>query len=150
MSNWILAIDPGDKHVGWATWFHWSTSTFGAGELAASAALPWIEHQLLVTSSASRLVVIERFVLYEHKAAEQSWQPMQTSEMIGAIKWMCSKYQVPWTEQGADIQKPMEAQLRARGIDLLQKGRHAKSAQLHLWHRLLKDGFDCHYERSVI
>src|SRR5205085_77725 len=83
-------------------------------------------------------VVIEAFVLYDKKYENQTYSPMQTSQLIGAIKWICVMFDVPIVEQGADKKKPTRAQLAARGIKQVGSGTHMRDAELHVYHRAIR------------
>lgn len=133
----ILAIDPGDVHVGWACGLRVKDTQWGvkAGEWTRSEAIAE------VTRFGKDLdeLIIEKFVLYPGKAAQQSYSPMLTSELIGKLKLVAELNNVTVTMQGADIKVPTKSQLKARGIPLVGKGNHAKDAEAHLYYRLLKE-----------
>lgn len=141
MPQTVIAIDPGDEHVGLAGWRAWEEE-ISAVEAPASEAPD--EIALLLTSAARNGVrihlVIEEFVLYPWAAVQQSWSPMLTAEMIGMLKWEARRTGATWSTQGANIKKPMAAQLRGRGIRRVGVGTHASDAELHLYHYLLKEG----------
>jgi hypothetical protein len=129
----IVAVDPGDEHVGVA-W--WELTTGRATEVNADVAAAAIA-RLIVNAEA---LVIEAFVLYPHTAASLSWQPMRTAEMIGALKWIATGLGVRVVEQGANIKLPTRRQCKARGIDYTGPASdHARDAWLHLQHYLLKN-----------
>jgi hypothetical protein len=77
-------------------------------------------------------------VLYEDKFKSQTWSPMLTSQLIGAIKLICRWFRIPWVEQGAYIKKPTRGQLRARGIDAGGQSIHARDAKLHYYYRTIR------------
>ena len=134
-----LAIDPGDKHVGWA----YEAGDFRkAGEVGAAYAMEfverWVLDAVLLYGRDQVELVVEEFVLYPHEAGHQAWSPMRTSEMIGAIKHVAKQQGVPVTEQGAHVKKPTERQMVGRGIESVATGRHAKDAELHLNYRVLR------------
>ena len=128
----IIAVDPGSAHVGVAVW----TAHGGAKakEVAAEKFLP-IFAKIVVRADA---VVIEKFVLYPSKARAQSWSPMATSEMIGAMRWIAREKGVLVAMQGADIKIPTRRQCVARGINVKHKSPHAADALLHLYYFLLR------------
>lgn len=139
----IIAVDPGDEHVGLA-WYDSADDHIATAEVPSAEAVRVIEKILIGYHEDDRfpVLVIEKFVLYPHSAGSQSWSPMKTSEMIGALKYIAIRRRVLVREQGADIKKPMRRQLRARGIRLnpLPRGAtgdHARDAELHLWYYLL-------------
>lgn len=139
--KYVLAIDPGDIHVGWAEFLRLASGQthFGGGEVHADDAPEFVEQKLLRAPMSAELV-IEEFLLYAHKLAAQTWSPMLTSQMIGALKWIARKQGVPVFEQGAFIKKPTRRQMRARGIETVVHGVHARDAELHLYYRILKEG----------
>ena len=134
----LLAIDPGDKHVGLA-WGRYEGEVY-TEEKDADVAVIVIERIIddWLKAGETVEVVLESFVLYHGQDNRKSWNPMLTSEMIGMIKYLCGKKKVKWTEQPASIQKPMRGQLRGRGIPQVGKGSHERSAELHYWHRRLR------------
>jgi len=135
----VIAIDPGDVHVGFA----WRRKgKIESRELAAETAPDFINRALMVIqgSGSEAVLVIENFVLYPSKAGAQSWSPMLTSEMIGALKWIASRLSVQVVMQGADIKIPTRRQLKARGIKATgDAGGHADDALLHLYYYLLRN-----------
>ena len=128
----IIAVDPGDKHVGVATW---QDGVIAAEEVDAEFFLP----QFNIIAPDLDQVIIESFVLYPGRATAQSWRPMQTSEMIGAMKWIARQAGVPVTMQGASIKIPTQHQCKARGITVKHHSIHAADAMLHLHCYLLKN-----------
>lgn len=96
--------------------------------------------QVLAFKSSDAVLVIEEFRLYPDKSEAQAFKAMKTSEMIGALKLVAKQYKVPVVEQGAGIKKATRAQLRARGIKQVGRGDHARDAELHLLHYILKNG----------
>lgn len=162
----MVAIDPGGQHTGWAEFTRdpgsqiWrcvracehvpdeATDRLGGGMLNAE----W------------QTIVIEEFRLYPDKAMEQTGSTMPTCEQIGAMKFAhrlaCRHYRdqfehgvtatdkAPWQNepelvmQPAAIQTPTAAVLRARGIKSAAKrlgaGPHARSAELHGWHWIIR------------
>lgn len=142
----IMAIDPGDKHVGWAYGLGKTkklrTSSIKAGEWSADEAIAKIEVGLtgvFNTGDMDRRVVVEEFRLYPDKAQAQGYSDFETAQMIGVIKYICSERGIEVIEQGAGIKKPTRAQLKGRGIQQVGKGGHACDAELHLIHYCLKN-----------
>lgn len=130
-----LAIDPGDKHVGWAREF--SNGSVEAGEWTAEETYDKVGRIFTSITSCPDELIIEEFVLYAHKSGSQAWSPMLTSEMIGGLKLLARQHGVPVFEQGASIKKPTRSQLPARGITQVGPGVHARDAELHLYYRIL-------------
>lgn len=146
-ATFVLAVDPGDAHVGLAGWRK-SGVAEGAGNVACmeidAPEAPEEVRDILVVAlrTGERCVlVVEEYVLYGGaRGAAQTWQPMLTSEMIGALKFIAKELGVAVVEQGAGIKKPTRAQLEPRGIDQIGSGTHERDAELHLLHYLLKEG----------
>lgn len=131
-----LAIDPGDVHVGYAFDYEGEIMT---GECSPAAACDGVI--TLMTRNAIDELVIEEWVLYPEERTNQTWKPMLTSQLIGALKHIAHMFRVPVVEQGAAIKKPTRKQLPARGIEQQGQTIHARDAELHLWYRKLnKDG----------
>src|ERR1017187_2812754 len=107
----VIAVDPGDAHVGVAIWRNRKVC---AAEYAADMCLGKFSHLILQLD----VVVVEEFRLYPGKASAQSWSPMATAEMIGAMKWIASCAGVPITLQSAAVKIPTRQQCKARGIDV--------------------------------
>lgn len=148
-THMVYAIDPGDEHVGWASWngtngFRHAQTYEVADEGGAFPILQAIRVQLESTfhPPVQRTLVVERFSLYADKALSQSGSTMKTAQMIGALKYIARLTDTDVVEQGADIKKPTRKQLKARGIELVATGPgdHAKDAETHLLHYLLKEG----------
>lgn len=139
--RFVMAIDPGDKHVGLAIW---TTGATRHSAMEKDASLPMVDSVAVtlagLVEKVACILVVERFSLYKNKAQSQAGSNMATSQMIGALKYVAWKLDIPVVEQGADIKKPMRAQMRARGIKQVGKGGHARDAELHLAHYCLKEG----------
>ena len=137
----MLAIDPGGQHVGLALfrqlpglggWECWMTQEMTPEQFAS-----WFTD----TVDGFDLVVHERFTLYEDKAMSLIGSEMETSQLIGVIKYICDQKQVPWVAQPAAWQQPTLGLLRAHGIESQAKksgsGGHCLSAELHGWAYLI-------------
>lgn len=92
----------------------------------------------LLTNNEVDEIIVEEFVLYDREYANQTWSPMLTSQLIGAIKFIAFMFRVPVREQGAYIKKPTRRQLAGRGIKQSGTNIHARDAELHLWNRILR------------
>lgn len=136
----ILAVDPGDSHVGVAIW-HSDPHEIGPVAALEYSADGWLGLFSQLAQHIDR-VVIEEFRLYPGKAPALSWSPMKTSEMIGAMKWIAQCESVPVTMQGADIKIPTRRQCAARGVKWRHRSGHASDAKLHLWYYLLRNQLD--------
>lgn len=106
-------------------------------------------------------LVLEQFTLFGHLAAQQRGSEMGTSQMIGAIRWMCRHLEVPLVLQipqnahGIERKEPFDSWPARRWASYGQ-GRDAKMAELHAafrvstsmssaqrreWHDSIKDGW---------
>lgn len=151
----MVAIDPGDVHVGVAGFGREGCKW--AVEMTPAQCLVYVREALLAAELV--VVVIEEFRLYSWMAEKQSWSDFPTAQLIGALKAAVSWFGGPWDEEGeawgygrtkdaiyvmqpASIKKPTMAQLQARKIKSVAKagkaGGHAEDAELHGWHWLMK------------
>lgn len=153
----LLAIDPGDKHVGVAAFVEESDGTpvcAWATEYTPDEAANLVAGMLF--RGELRYLVVERFALYADKAMAQVGSEMQTSELIGVFKYLVRVHNEsatgdggardPWLQppcdlfiQGADIKKGIRAQIEARGISrITPKETHHGDAEEHGWYRILR------------
>lgn len=131
----LIAIDPGDKHVG-ICYDH--ANGVGTAELTPAQALDWLNTTLGVLAAAGPVeVVVESYKLYPGQDSRTVYKRLKTPELIGAIKLTCLRWGVPVVEQDATIKKPMRAQLRARKIKQVGVGTHQRDAELHYYRRKL-------------
>lgn len=135
-----LAIDPGDKHVGWAYSEldapGWDTEV---GEWSPTESIDKVV--FLMTHDKIDELILEEFILYEWEAKKQAWSQLKTSQLIGGLKVVSYFFRIPVVEQGANIKKPTEAQMRGRGIPRVappSSNIHASDAELHLVHRKVR------------
>lgn len=153
----VIAIDPGDEHVGVALWEHGGPGveahTATNANFAANVHADLCQGARNVAGGPRNLivVVIEEFRLYADQASAQSWKEMSTSELIGAIKMVAwqvgntyfmndpSRGDLIICQQGANIKKPTRRQMKARGIPVTGGTLHARDAEEHLWYYLLRN-----------
>lgn len=86
----LIAIDPGDEHVGVALFTHTADGVWRVGhvvEMAPAEACDWYAN-LLITTDSLETIVIERFRLYADRAASQKGSEFETAQMIGILKWL--------------------------------------------------------------
>lgn len=130
----LLAIDPGDKNVGIAlmmghkVWAH---------TLCPALALEYISRT--IKGFEIDELVMEEFRLYPNRAMAQAYSTMDTSQMIGAIRWICNRWGkggVSVHFQPASIKIPTRSTMNALHIPELGDTVHARDACLHLHHRV--------------
>jgi len=114
----VLSFDPGET-TGWAK-VNSETGEMESGEFPKWS---WIE-KLIYTYPDH--VVIEEFKLYPARAAEQSWSSFPSVEVIGVIKFISSKANIPVTEQSASMAKALVV-----AVDKASMSRHAYDALRH-------------------
>jgi len=149
-SRRLLAVDPGEVHVGVAVF----VETSDGWRCAATVELNpfgWVRLYDAILASALRphYLVIEDFRLYGHLAMTQVGSSMATSQLIGWTNYATLLFNDPLAEdqqtavvlQGAQIKKPTQAVLRAHRIRSTAKaaraGGHAFDAELHGWFYIL-------------
>lgn len=87
----LIAIDPGDQHVGVAffatdddgLWYCEDAQEWTPDEFEDALA------ELILMTPTPPIVVYERFRLYGDKSAEQTGSEFRTSQMIGVIRFIC-------------------------------------------------------------
>ena len=131
----VLAIDPGDVHVGMA--YFEDPRCLEAWEYAPDQALDYVRDML--RCGRIDTLVIEEFRLYPWRARAQAFSQMLTCEMIGALKiawrWYGVDNGIELAVQSAQIKEPTSNILRARKVPSVAKrsraGGHAFDAELH-------------------
>ncbi len=99
----LLAIDPGDVHNGIAY--------FGAEDLMVERkwTRDWTEQTLFDFIETRKheidAVVIEEYRLYPELAFEQGYSDFPTVQVIGIVRYLCSKHGINFTKQGASIKR---------------------------------------------
>lgn len=59
----------------------------------------------VVATSMADHVVIEHYILYNHKALQQSYSELETSQLLGALRFACHQFLMPVTLQKASEAK---------------------------------------------
>lgn len=126
----IIAIDPGDVHVGIAYWE--KRRGMRSTELDPIRAADFVEFHI----GDCDVLVIEEFRLYASMAQTLVHSEFLTSQLIGVLKWIARKYEVPVMVQGASIKVPTRARCKAKRHQWEGKSIHESDARLHLWHYL--------------
>jgi hypothetical protein len=100
------------------------------------------------------IVTCEKFTLYPNLAKEQTGSEMRTSQVIGFMRHLVriwnhtdrrargGEHDIDWYSYPAAIQEPTLNVLRHQGIALETPASpdHARSAELHFWHTLIRNG----------
>lgn len=130
----VLAIDPGEVHVGVA-WFSdhdYYAEEHSAAEIRPAELIRTLEQEVLDT------VICEEFRLYPWKMKEQGFSQFKTIELIGVIKHICTKRHIDLIEQPANIKKPTDGILTTLSKNAVfpshRHGGHARDAELHGWY----------------
>lgn len=141
----LVAVDPGGVHVGVALfqsdasvdggeWRCWQTF-----EKQPQAFEDWLAAEL----GRFDVLVYERFTLYEDKALSLVGSEMETSQLIGVIRYLARLHpEAALVSQPAAWQDPTKGLLRHYNIGSVAKrthsGPHCFSAELHGWAYLLR------------
>ncbi|HEY0750017.1 MAG TPA: hypothetical protein VGD26_02610 [Chitinophagaceae bacterium] len=92
-----LAIDPGDTS-GWAT-FDWQGNLIGMGQVKEA---DFVEKFTDLLTSDLQHVIIEDYVLFQHKAMAQTnarGRKLKTAKMVGQLEMLANLRDVPYTKQ---------------------------------------------------
>lgn len=84
------------------------------------------------------LVVYEVFALYPWKAKALSWDEFRTVQLIGAIKLICDRHDIPWIKQPAQIkERAVAAGAEEVFVRPLHENRHQNDSLMHgIWYNL--------------
>lgn len=126
----VLAIDPGDVHMG--TCLGIGTEVSWAKEMGPGELFWYLEEQL--PENSIDVVVCESWQLYEDKAYEQVGSELLVVQHIGIIRYICTWHGIRCVMQPAMIKKPTAKICKAKRIKSKGGGnQHAKDAELHFW-----------------
>lgn len=146
MTHYIIAVDPGDVHVGVAIFGReqeqWQcTEVF---EMQPEEFEEWLTDVFQQARADIRALVVESFGLFPDKAAQQAGSQMPTAQLIGAIKYIRRRLNyerqggiyVELVMQQPDIKKPAFAICRKSGYEftadrLEVPGQHVRDAEVH-------------------
>lgn len=139
--NLILAVDPGDEHVGVA-WFDKQGNAWGCvyvEEMAPDEFRAYLGPAL--HSGLFRWFVVESFALYGDKALQQTGSQMETPQMIGMIKyahWLAVQagVEVELVFQQPSVKRPVFAILARKKYQstadrLNVPAQHVRDAEVH-------------------
>lgn len=87
-------------------------------------------------------LVIEEYRIYPGSIGAHYGKTIPTAECIGAFKWIVGRMGGSVTEHASDVKQTTHGMLRARGIKVTTSSEHAKDAELHMWHFVLKQMYE--------
>ena len=137
----VVSIDPGGAHVGWCEARVDSVGTVVVDHIVEMSPQESI-HAAERTFPTADVVVIERFALYPDKAKMLVGSEMETSQLIGVLKYLARLNECELVIQPASIKVPTESLMRHRGVRhaavTRRVGGHAKDAETHLFHYVMR------------
>jgi hypothetical protein len=143
----VIAIDPGDTHIGVSigvvSHVPEQSQILFSLEMERRANLEFIQDML--SAGWVDTLVVEDFTLIPGKAMAQSGSRMLTSRMIGMFEWMIIQDKrsreaytpiIPLVLQMPHIKKTQMAICKRHGIKPIPCGNsgHARDSQLHFWY----------------
>lgn len=87
--RWV-SIDPGDRHVGFATWVN--TDCVTALELTPRQCMTTLEN--LLEAQILSAIVFEKFALYAWNEKSMAGNEFLTCQLIGMIKYVADKHEI--------------------------------------------------------
>ena len=130
----ILTLDPGES-TGWCLLTHSNDI------LAGTKPKDYLTVAQLIENASPDIVVYETFNLYPGKAQKLIWNSFYPCEVIGVIRYICTRDAIPCLGQAPPVKK-YAGPLPKKFVDLSRKERlteHSKDACRHL----------CYYLRQV-
>lgn len=119
---YYLALDPG-LHTGWATWDeHGVIITMGTANNYDE-----LHNQLASFPSSIKVVIIEDFILFKHKAKEQSGSKMPAPKAIGQIETFARLWGATVVKQPSHIKSIAERMVGGKSTKGMAKLR------THMW-----------------
>lgn len=129
LPDFWLSIDPGDKHVGYASWD--GEECTAAVEMTPDECIDTVWD--LAGFNIIGLLVVERFTLYPWLAAQLSHSELFTPQMIGALAHIARRHKIPFEKPQASRLKDIygNADLTRRLVRSVGHGKHARDAEAH-------------------
>lgn len=154
----VLAVDPGEHHVGVVLGYR-ANNAFGWEITSFAEMQPW-EFIVFFKDNLPYFdwITCEKFTLYPSLAREQTGSEMPTSKLIGFIEFTIRMWNecfvpskggqahgltsVEYSSHPAAIQQGTAAVMKHKGIPHVtpKTPDHARSAELHFWHMLIRAG----------
>jgi hypothetical protein len=148
----MVSVDPGGVHVGVAVFegHHGTWRCVYACEMSPDEFSDWLANSFAM--GRIDILVYERFILERERAGTQVGSEMETSQLIGVIRWLWRHCRdsnrwpggpVELVGQTNKIKRPTLAVLKKRkiksvGKHLGVKADHVVDAELHGYHHILK------------
>lgn len=126
----IYAFDPG-KMTGWARMIPHQRGTFRSGQMPLTDALHFMYTTITSDPSFVTEVICEDFIITAEtvKKSRQYW----SLEGLGALRFMCMEYQVPFTVQTPAAAKRFATNEKLKKVGWYRPGKdHANDAARHL------------------
>lgn len=129
LPDFWLSIDPGDKHVGYASWD--GEECTAAVEMTPAQCIDTVWD--LAGFGVIGLLVVERFTLYPWLAAQMSHSELYTPQMIGALAHIARRHNIPFEKPQASTLREIYGldHLASRLVRSIGHGKHARDAEAH-------------------
>ncbi len=153
----ILSVDPGTTHVGITVGHRDTASKYGWSVYCVAEMLPdpfveWVYPRLGMFD----VIGCEDFQVYASKAKELIGSKLETVRLLGFLEFTVKQWnrvpheaapehparEIQWFSNLAQIHKGTEAVMKHAGIPFVSPKTpdHARSAELHFWHYLIRSG----------
>ena len=98
MKSRILVFDPGD-HTGWVF------RDEGGRVIGGTCQKNHLEVARCIEEHPADIIVMERFNLYPQMAQHLAWNSFYPCEVIGVIRYLCTRGNIPLVEQAPSVKK---------------------------------------------
>lgn len=127
----LIAVDPGEKHVGIARFSQLNGEPYSLNEAFTTAPQRAIDLLwLLMERGAFQHVVVEEWRVYPGHSV---WSTCETAEVIGALRHKARWCNIPFYTLPARVKKPAAGWCRVNQIKSKGDTVHAKDAELIGW-----------------
>lgn len=143
--SYIVSVDPGGIHVGVAVFERVEGSWVcrRATEMTPREFEDWLAETLHIVEHT---LIVEEWRLFADRAKEQTGSAMETSQLIGVIKYIHRKAAPPNNDivwQQPTIKHPTRSVLNSRNVEITDKidrgySDHAIDAILHGYYYIIK------------
>jgi hypothetical protein len=153
----VLSVDPGTTHVGVVVGCRYDQApgwrVYSVAEMLPDDFAAWVFPRLGMFD----VIGCEDFVVYANKARELIGSRLETVRLLGWLEFTVKEwnrrpldpehrkagpYDIQWFSHMAQIHKGTEAVMKHAGIPFVSPATpdHARSAELHFWHFLIRNG----------